>query len=98
MQEPGLGITQQCRVVLALLRSVKFKSQPANALKSMVFSEGDEVTGSSETHMLHLNVILSPVFVIKLKICTPGIAVLLCKELGAKRQNSAPIKTCSEYK
>lgn len=56
------------------------------------------MTGSSQTHMLHLNAIFSLEFSIKLKIPPPVIAVLLSKEQGDTRQNIPPIKACSEYK
>lgn len=69
-----------------------------NSLKSTVFSEGAEMTGSSKTHMLHLNAIFRLDFSIELKIYPPVIAVLLSKEQGASGQNITPIKTYSEYK
>lgn len=56
------------------------------------------MTGSSETHMLHLSAIFRLDFSIELKIYTPVIAGLLSKEQGATRQNITPIKTRSEYK
>lgn len=39
-----------------------------NSMKSTVFSEGAEMTGSSKTHMLHLNAIFRLDFSIELKI------------------------------
>lgn len=69
-----------------------------NSLKSIVFSEGGEMTGSSKTHMLYLSAIFRLDFSIELKIYTPVIAVLLSKEQGATRQNITPLKTRSEYK